>query len=69
MNNLIASALVVAAFVSPAQAQIKLDAEGHEQQIIEGMKNVLKKCSPIILIEVNNKFLSSLNLIKTLLTN
>jgi FkbM family methyltransferase len=48
---------------------IKLDAEGHEQQIIEGMKNVLKKCSPIILIEVNNKFLSSLNLIKTLKNN
>ena len=32
MNNLIASALVAAAFVSPAQAQLKLDAEGLARQ-------------------------------------
>ena len=41
---------------------IKIDIEGSEKFAILGMKNILKKHSPILMIEIDNKLNSSTNL-------
>lgn len=50
-------------------ALIKIDAEGFEQNIIKGMKNILLRSSPILLVEINNNHFQSNNLINILKKN
>jgi FkbM family methyltransferase len=41
---------------------IKIDVEGYEKEVIEGAVNTIKNNSPIILIEIEQRHLSSVNI-------
>ena len=34
---------------------IKIDVEGHEKEVIEGAKNIIKKNRPVLLVEIEER--------------
>jgi FkbM family methyltransferase len=42
----------------PTPDLIKIDVEGHEPAVISGLENVLSKCSPTIVLELNEYWLT-----------
>ena len=34
---------------------IKIDVEGHEREVVEGAKNLIKICKPVLLVEIEKR--------------